>query len=511
MTRFLDTLEAKRLDVQASLNAARTKNERNRLGQIATPTLLARDILTYALRLIPSHTPVRFLDPALGTGAFFSALLSASPGHALEVAEGYEIDPHYEVPVRQLWESTPLRLHLADFTRASPPEADADRFNLLVCNPPYVRHHHLQNSEKVRLQTATKAIFGSQIDGLAGLYCYFLALSHAWMRAGAIACWLIPSEFMSVRYGRAVRQYLLDNVTLLRIHRFEPSDVQFDDVLVSSAVIFFRNEPPLPNHEVEFTYSGTLHTPERSRYVSPEVLHREQKWTRFPVVGIRDTLSGPTFNDFFHIKRGLATGNNQFFILTPEQIEQRDLPWQCCRPILPSPRYLERDEIVGDEHGDPLLKKRLFLLDCRLSEEEVKDVYPSLWNYLQTGIPDVSHRYLCRHRTPWYRQEERRHTPFICTYIGRSGTKRGIPFRFIFNQSNATVPNVYLLLYPKPVLTQALEADPRLARKVWEMLSRVQQGELLDEGRVYGGGMHKLEPGELSNVRLEGMDTLLGM
>jgi hypothetical protein len=42
---------------------------------------------------------------------------------------------------------------------------------------------------------------------------------------------LIPSEFMDVNYGAAVKRYLLNKVTLLHIHRFDPHDVQFGDAL----------------------------------------------------------------------------------------------------------------------------------------------------------------------------------------------------------------------------------------------------------------------------------------
>ena len=84
------------------------------------------------------------------------------------------------------------------------------RFNLIICNPPYVRHHHLGNGDKSRLQIHTLQASGMKISGLAGLYCYFLGLSHAWMTDGGVAGWLIPSEFMDVNYGQAVKRYLLD-------------------------------------------------------------------------------------------------------------------------------------------------------------------------------------------------------------------------------------------------------------------------------------------------------------
>jgi len=54
------------------------------------------------------------------------------------------------------------------------------------------------------------------------------------MSQDGLACWLIPSEFMDVNYGKEVKDYLLSKVTLIRVHRFDPSDLQFDGVLVST-------------------------------------------------------------------------------------------------------------------------------------------------------------------------------------------------------------------------------------------------------------------------------------
>jgi hypothetical protein len=492
--------EQERLSLQGRLDAARTQAARNRLGQFSTPSALATDILRFGVALLGEERPIRFLDPAIGTGSFFSALLRTVPLERIEVAKGYELDTHYGAPAHELWQNTPLELELGDFTKAIPPASEAERYNLLVCNPPYVRHHHIVNVEKMRLQDVTEVACGVRIVGLAGLYCYFLGLSHPWMRRGGIAGWLIPSEFMDVNYGEAVKRYLLNKVTLLRIHRFEPRDTQFDDALVSSAVVWFRNEPPTADHLVEFTLGGSLLTSTLSRTVSSSVLCREPKWTRFPVSDVRKEIIHYQLSDFFTIKRGIATGHNKFFILAQDQIEAHRLPWEVFRPILPSPRYIADDEIEAGNNGVPMLDRQLFLLDCRLPEEKVKAKYPTLWAYLERAKKGVATRYLCRSRKVWYFQEERTPAPIVCTYLGRADTKSGRPFRFILNHSRATAANVYLLLYPKPVLTRAMALDRTLIRCVWQVLNGLSPDALLGEGRVYGGGLHKLEPKELANV-----------
>lgn len=498
----LATLEAHRLELQERLDGLKEQRERNRLGQFATPPALAQDILEHAKVLLPPRQAVRFLDPAFGTGSFYSALLKTFPSSSIRGAVGYELDPHYGDHARTLWRDTALELHLADFTRASPP-APAVRPNLVICNPPYVRHHHLGQDDKLRLRAATEEVARIRLSGLAGLYCYFLALAHAWLTSDGLAGWLIPSEFLTVNYGRAVKEYLLKHVTLLQVHRFDPNDVQFGDALVSSAVVWFRNSPPPLDHVVDFTFGGSLRAPARAQQLRLAELRPEAKWTAYPTPpsGGHRAKSQAKLGDLFTIKRGIATGSNDFFVLTEAEAAEQELPEEYLTPILPSPRHLRQDVITSDPRGVPQLDQRLYLLSCPLGEEEVRTRHPALWRYLVQGkVAGIDQRYLCRHRSPWYSQERRPAAPIVCTYMGRPNGSTGRPFRFILNRSRATAANVYLLLYPKPDLSRLLQAQPALLDHVWEGLQDLTPETLLGEGRVYGGGLYKLEPKELANA-----------
>lgn len=502
--------EKRRVEIQAACDAAKEQAERNRLGQFATPPHLALEIVRYAIGLLSAEEQIRFLDPAVGTGAFFSALLNSVQPRRIKRATGFEIDSAYGAPACQLWGGKGLEVRLEDFTRAHPPNDKSERFNLVVCNPPYVRHHHLSGEDKMRLRGILQRACGAHINGLAGLYCYFVGLTHPWMAMDAVAAWLIPSEFMDVNYGLPLKDYLLSRVTLLRIHRFDPNDVQFGDALVSSAIVWVRNRPPTPDHMVELTYGGSLSKPRRSRVMSGRDLRQEPKWTRLTSPHRAKNDGGVVLADLFTTKRGIATGANSFFVLTPEQIRELGLPKRFLVPVLPSPRYLPCDEVFGDEEGNPILQRVQFLLDCRLAEEEVKDRFPRLWSYLQQGrSAGLADRYLCAGRSPWYAQESRAPCRFLCTYIGRSDTKTGRPFRFILNHSRATAANVYLLLYPRPELERALAQRPQLAREIWEKLNAIDSKTMIGEGRVYGGGLHKLEPKELANVPADEIGSLV--
>jgi len=494
----IEAMEEQRLALQARLDGGKTPEERNRLGQFATPTALARDILRYGIAQLPPAEPIRFLDPGIGTGSFYSALRAVAEPDRIALAQGFEIDPHYGQPAAALWKNSDLKLHFQDFTLAQAPEGQG-RANLLICNPPYVRHHHLEAEAKARLPFLTEQACGVKIGGLSGLYCYFMGLAHPWMEPGAIAGWLIPSEFMGVNYGRMLKSYLLKKVTLLHIHRFDPTDVQFADALVSSAVVWIRNAPPQPDHQVRFTYGGSLTAPAVERLVPASELTHEPKWTRYPQADAASIRSEITLGDLFDVKRGMATGDNSFFVMDEAQIEERNLPMEMFRPLLPGSRHLPDDEIKADEQGWPVLDKQLFLLDPRLSETELEQRYPGLKAYLDTGKVGerpVADGYLCRSRRPWYTQENRPPAPIICTYMGRSRAG-GKPFRFILNHSQATALNTYLMLYPKPALSRFMQDNPDALHTAWKFLNEIDTDELVGHGRVYGGGLHKLEPKEL--------------
>lgn len=499
----IDAIETSRLERQTQLDSQKSHAQRNRQGQFATPPTLAAEIVRASLEIFPPGLPIRFLDPAFGTGSFYSALLRLLTPNRLATAQGFEIDEHYGRDALNLWESTQLQLTIADFFELDVPKTSGEKSNFLVCNPPYVRHHHFSLQTKECLQRLVAKYVGLRVNGLAGLYCYFMLHAHNWLADDGLACWLVPSEFMDVNYGKEVKRYLSEQVTLLRIHRFDVHDVQFDDALVSSVVVWFKKSPPLKGGTVAFTFGGSLSAPTNSILIPVSELKSDSKWSKLATrTSSHDSPgSGRTLSDLFQIKRGLATGANKFFILSREEICRHEIPSEFLVPILPSPRYLDSDEVTADDFGNPMLDKKLFLLDCKLPEPQVKESYPGLWAYFEIGKHQGVHRgYICTHRSPWYSQENRPPSRLLCTYMGRSDTKTSRAFRFILNHSQARAANVYLLLYPKPSVLEAIAENRDLLRVLWKSLNSMSIELLIQKGRSYGGGLHKLEPSELSQA-----------
>src|SRR5271169_5573456 len=95
-TQHGNAIEVSRLLIQSRIDAAKSPAQRNRMGQFATPNGLALDIARFVSSLIGSDEgSLRFADPSVGSGSFFSAALAVFGSARIKSAVGVEIDTEF--------------------------------------------------------------------------------------------------------------------------------------------------------------------------------------------------------------------------------------------------------------------------------------------------------------------------------------------------------------------------------------------------------------------------------
>ena len=181
--------------------------------------------------------------------------------------------------------------------------------------------------------------------------------------------------------------------------------------------------------------------------------------------------------DFIRVKRGIATGANEFFLFNYDEILQRQLSPQCFIPVLaranmaPYPILTNEDFVALAASG-----QRVFLLS---PPAQVSD--PNLLDYLQLGQErGINRRYLTSHRTPWYAMERRELAPLLISVFNRGS------FNVIRNDAG-----VYNLTAFHSLFIQ----DPALTDLIYAYLLTPLASELIMVNRrEYGRGLEKLEP-----------------
>lgn len=90
-------------------------------------------------------TKLHFWNHVLRSGAFYSALLNVANGDCIfKSATGIEIDPLYYDCAKKLWSDTGINIFYDHFANVKPDK----KYNFVLTNPPYVRHHNLSQDKK---------------------------------------------------------------------------------------------------------------------------------------------------------------------------------------------------------------------------------------------------------------------------------------------------------------------------------------------------------------------------
>ena len=86
----------------------------------------------------------------------------------------------------------------------------ADGFDIVIGNPPYVRHENIGAQKKARLLD----LYQSGATGKSDLFIYFYLRGLSLAKQGGHLCYISSNKLMRVGYGKKTRQFLMQNAAL---------------------------------------------------------------------------------------------------------------------------------------------------------------------------------------------------------------------------------------------------------------------------------------------------------
>jgi len=460
------------------------QGETKELGQVATPEPIAR----LMARWVMSAKPRAVLDPAAGLGGLLAACRHFNRRVELVGAE------RDRTTLQRAKTSAPCgtKLILADYLKS-----DAGLFDGIIANPPYVKAHRLDYSEKDWLYFEER--LGTPLDRLTNLYALFLLKIWEDLAPRGRAAIILPAEFLNANFGEEIKERLLRAIRPTGIAIFAPSLNLFAGALTTSAIvlvekghavktpIWARLAESVEDAEkfVEELLAGRIATAGNG-LIDLAALNPKHKWLNLLLNGATERIPvrfAKQVGDYFDCRRGIATGANDFFCLSRTEMREHHLTEMHVERCIT--KATDADGLVfTSEKLDVLVSRdrRCFLLNPTRNGQ-------SLTRYLELGeLKGIPKRHLPSHRPVWYLPENRAVAAIWVAVFSRETVK------FILNSSGAKNLTCFHGLYAKP----SYENLPPLMTLF--LNSSDGRRAFSQVNRFYGDGLNKLEPRDVEDM-----------
>ncbi|MGJ0309847.1 Eco57I restriction-modification methylase domain-containing protein [Aliarcobacter cryaerophilus] len=243
-------------------------------------------------------------------------------------------------------------------------------FDVVIGNPPYVRQ------EAIKEQKEALSKIYKVANGTADLYVYFYELAINMLKPNGLKGFICSNKFFRAKYGENLREYILENTTILKIADFNGVKV-FEDATVDSAITIFQKQKADKNSTFKVVDSDLLNSYDMKQsdltktsfsFSNPKELAIRQKIEK---IGI------PLKDWDIKINYGIKTGFNEAFIIDEniknELIKKDPKSTEIIKPLLRG-----RDIKRYDYHF-----KNLYLIATFPALKLDINEYPAIKEYLQ--------------------------------------------------------------------------------------------------------------------------------
>lgn len=455
------------------------------LGAYYTPADVAEMLCRWAIR----DRSDLVLEPSFGGCEFIASARSALEAKCcpdpLSNIFGADVDPAAFSSLRERgFYPKPNRFKQANFLALKPHDFGIDGVDVVVGNPPYVRHHHF--NDEVRLSAkAVKKTVGVPLPLQANLWAFFVLHSCGFLKEGGRAAFVLPQNFLHASYATHVRDYLSDHFSsvtaiVIKEQLFEHEGASEKSVLLlaedwrrssgARADLVLRHADRVS--EAEHLLDKTKQTP-------PESGHRLEGLTR---AWARSVPLG----DICEVRIGLVTGDLSYFLFDKAKADSEGIPWNCLRPFLAradvSPGLVVNRSTLIEAFD---VGKKAAVLDTTgpgagSAERYLKSVAPA----------KIARNATYRKRPVW-------HQPFdgYVADLFFTSMSHKLP-RLILNPDGVDCSNS---LYRLKVRSQE-NAD--LTMIALSLISSFGQLSSEIEGRPYSSGLLKHEPSDVRRIRV---------
>ena len=352
-------------------------------------------------------------------------------------------------------------------------------FDVVLMNPPFIRHHRLSKAQISKYQNAVKDVL--PLKRTADLWAYFLVMASNHLRKGGSLGAILPWSFLAADYAVEVRRWISQRFRSVRIRVLWTS--QFEETRERVVVLWLKGHGARASRvsmeyarevgeqsermplSISKLVSGTINTGPDG--VDPNDILRE----------LLDKRGFTCLDQYAKISIGVVTGANKFFVMPPARARELGIPSRWRVPILSNSGEFRGLHFNGYRPLSSLIHFP--------STSKVDAVKKYVQRGRRAGIDKLTHSLP---RQPWF------HIP------REDAPDAFFPYRvsdtpyLAMNDSDVQSTNAIHRVYFKG-LTQSQRGWIQMS-----LLADPAQMFIEAKSRVYGRGYLKMEPGVLKGV-----------
>lgn len=463
---------------------------RKQLGQFFTPFSIADLMTSWILK----NKPKNLLDPACGTGVFERSVFKYTSG-PIKVS-AYDIDKKMIDICERLSPAMGL-LKMELFQQDYLSTEWSPTYDAVICNPPYLKHHHIKDKYKYISLFREKLNRAFSLN--TNIYSLFLIKSLSQLAEGGRMAFITPSEFLNANYGVEVKRHLVSSGKWRYLIVFDFKMSVFNGATTTACITLFEDMPSqdrltfikVKNEKGIEEAKALINKGATDEFTSQSVevfskpfkdLEPEIKWKQYFEKQHQSSLLVP-FTKYAKVMRGIATGANDYFTFSAKDLEKFEIDKKYVVPCLTKANHVPQNIFTqGDFRRLVSQNKKTYLLYVN-----GQSIDASLKKYLDAGeVKGIDKKYLTSHRSPWWLTEERKPAPILVIVFGRKG------LRFVKNETEVRNLTCFHSVYPTS------QGEKFINVLMAFLITDTAQKILGAEKREYGNGLEKFEPNDIN-------------